>query len=111
MEMEQSKPVWTPEGNILYRFDTSFEADNDNFGNVVGGILEVFALEDGDPAEDNSNPAVAGTGFLSNFSFTITEPTASITLPVFDDLIQEPDQTFTYTLADGAGYIVKPRGQ
>ena len=98
----------TPEGNILYRFDTSFEADNDNFGNVVGGILEVFALEDGDPAEDNSNPAVAGTGFLSNFSFTITEPTASITLPVFDDLIQEPDQTFTYTLADGAGYIVNP---
>ena len=34
-----------------------------------GGILDVFALEDGDPAEDNSDPEAAGTGFLSNFSF------------------------------------------
>ncbi|MEM9816736.1 MAG: hypothetical protein AAF827_10095, partial [Cyanobacteria bacterium P01_D01_bin.6] len=98
----------TEEGNILYRFDTSFEADNENFGNVVGGTLEVFALEDGDPAEDNSDPAAAGTGFLSNFSFTITEPTASITLPVSDDLVQEADQTFTYTLAAGDGYTVDP---
>ncbi|MEL7039550.1 MAG: Ig-like domain-containing protein, partial [Cyanobacteria bacterium J06592_8] len=96
----------TAEGNLLYRFDTSFEADNDNFANVEGGILDVFALEDGDPAEDNSDPAAAGTGFLSNFSFTITEPTASITLPVLDDLLQEADQTFTYTLVDGVGYEV-----
>ncbi|MGB3533715.1 MAG: tandem-95 repeat protein [Microcoleaceae cyanobacterium] len=96
----------TAEGNVLYRFDTSFEADNDNFANIEGGILDVFALEDGDPAEDNSDPAAAGTGFLSDFSFTITEPTASITLPVSDDLIAEPDQTFTYTLVDGDGYEV-----
>jgi broad specificity phosphatase PhoE len=96
----------TEEGNLLYRFDTSFEADNENFGNIVGGILNVFALEDGDPAEDNSDPAAAGTGFLSNFSFTITESTASITLPVSDDLVQEADQTFTYTLAEGEGYTV-----
>ncbi|MEO0989225.1 MAG: calcium-binding protein, partial [Cyanobacteria bacterium J06639_14] len=96
----------TDDGNILYRFDTSFEPDNDNFGNVVGGTLEVFALEDGDPAEDNSDPEAAGTGFLSNFSFTLTESTASITLPVSDDLAQEADQTFTYTLVEGEGYEV-----
>ncbi|MEB3356617.1 MAG: DVUA0089 family protein [Synechococcales bacterium] len=96
----------TEEGNLLYRFDTSFEPDNENFGNVVGGILDVFTLEDGDPAEDNSDPAAAGTGFLSNFSFTITDPTASITLPVADDLVEEADQTFTYTLVEGKGYEV-----
>ena len=42
----------------------------------------------------------------ANFSFTITEPTASITLPVADDFVQEPDQTFTYTLVEGEGYTV-----
>ncbi|MBE9063506.1 Ig-like domain-containing protein [cf. Phormidesmis sp. LEGE 11477] len=94
----------TDEGNILYRFDTSFAPG----AGLVGGTLDVFSLEDGDPAEDNSDPAAAGTGFLSNFSFTITEANASITLPVSDDLVQEPDQTFTYTLADGEGYVVDP---
>ncbi|MDB9399133.1 Ig-like domain-containing protein [Microcystis aeruginosa CS-567/02-A1] len=96
----------TADGNIFYRFDTSFQADNPNFANIVGGVLDVFALEDGDPAEDNSDPAAAGTGFLSNFSFTITEPVASITLPVSDDILEEPDQTFTYTLVAGEGYTV-----
>ena len=94
----------TDDGNILYRFDTSFGPG----AGLVGGTLNVFSLEDGDPAEDNSDPAAAGTGFLSNFSFTITEPTASITLPVSDDLVQEVDQTFTYTLAEGDGYEVDP---
>ena len=98
----------TNEGNILYRFDTSFEPDNSNFGNIVGGSLNVFALEDGDPSETNSNPEAAGDGFLSNFSFTITEATASITLPVLDDVVQEDDVTFTYTLAPGAGYEINP---
>ena len=98
----------TDEGNILYRFDTSFEPDNSNFGNIVGGSLNVFALEDGDPSETNSNPEAAGDGFLSNFSFTITEATASITLPVLDDVVQEDDVTFTYTLAPGAGYEINP---
>ncbi|MGD1865427.1 MAG: calcium-binding protein, partial [Phormidesmis sp.] len=92
----------TDEGTILYRFDTSFGPG----AGLVGGTLDVFSLEDGDPAEDNSDPAAAGVGFLSNFSFTITEPTASITLPVSDDLVQEVDQTFTYTLAEGDGYEV-----
>ena len=92
----------TDEGTILYRFDTSFGPG----AGLVGGTLDVFSLEDGDPAEDNSDPAAAGTGFLSNFSFTITEPTASITLPVSNDLVQEVDQTFSYTLAEGVGYEV-----
>ncbi|MEL7225129.1 MAG: hypothetical protein AAGL17_09730, partial [Cyanobacteria bacterium J06576_12] len=92
----------TDDGTILYRFDTSFGPG----AGLVGGTLDVFSLEDGDPAEDNSDPAAAGTGFLSNFSFTITEPTASITLPVSDDLVQEVDQTFSYTLVGGEGYEV-----
>ncbi|ACB52381.1 hypothetical protein cce_3033 [Crocosphaera subtropica ATCC 51142] len=92
----------TDEGNIFYRFDTSFGPG----AGLVGGTLEVFSLEDGDPAQDNSDPEAAGIGFLSNFSFTITEPTASITLPVSDDILQEADTTYTYTLVEGDGYTV-----
>ena len=99
-------------GNIFYRFDRPFAngddtpvADNDF---IQGGILDLFAIEDGDPAEDNSDEATAGDAFLSNFSFTITEANASITIPVIDDILQEPDQTFTYTIADGDGYAVDP---
>jgi len=97
---------------IFYRFDRPFAngddepvADNDF---VQGGVLELFGLEDGDPAENNSDEAAAGTGFLSNFSFTITEANASITIPVIDDILEEADQTFTYTLAEGDGYSVDP---
>ena len=63
---------------------------------VTGGVLEQFALDD-DPSS---------SGFLSDFSFTITEPSASITLPVLDDFIEEADATFTYTLLDGDDYDV-----
>ncbi|MEL6351883.1 MAG: Ig-like domain-containing protein [Cyanobacteria bacterium J06627_28] len=90
--------------NVFYRFDTSFGPG----AGLEGGILDVFSLEDGDPAEGSSDPAAAGTGFLSNFSFIITDPTASITLPVSDDIVQEEDKTFSYTLVDGAGYTVDP---
>ncbi|MEO1387519.1 MAG: DUF4347 domain-containing protein [Cyanobacteria bacterium J06634_6] len=90
--------------NVFYRFDTSFGPD----AGIVGGTLDVFSLEDGDPDEGSSDPAAAGTGFLSNFSFTITEANASITLPVSDDIVQEEDKTFSYTLATGDGYTVDP---
>ncbi|MGD1919333.1 MAG: DUF4347 domain-containing protein [Pleurocapsa sp.] len=92
----------TDDGNIFYRFDTSFEPG----AGIEGGTLDVFSLEDGDPAEDNSDPAAAGTGFLSNFSFTILEENASITLPVSDDIVQEVDQPFSYALVAGDGYEV-----
>jgi len=91
-------------GNIFYRFDDAFVDPANGF--VVGGILDRFSLEDGDPAENNADPAAAGDAFLSNFSFTITEANASITIPVLDDIVEEPDQTFTYTLVDGDGYAV-----
>ncbi|MEM1367372.1 MAG: serine hydrolase [Cyanobacteria bacterium P01_H01_bin.15] len=90
--------------NIFYRFDTGLANPNNGF--VVGGILDVFSLEDGDPSEVNSNPDAAGDAFLSDFSFTITEPTASITFSVLDELLEEADQSFTYTLAEGEGYVV-----
>ncbi|MEB3356612.1 MAG: DUF4347 domain-containing protein [Synechococcales bacterium] len=93
-------------GNLLYRFDNGFAANAN--GNIVGGVLDRFSLEDGDPSETNSNPEAAGDGFLSNFSFTITEANASITIPVLDDIVEEPDQTFTYTLVDGDGYSIDP---
>ena len=80
-------------GNIFYRFDEDFV----NSDNIVGGILDPFSLEDGDPAENNSDPEAAGDAFLSSFSFTITENTASIRLPVLDDFVQEDDATFTYS--------------
>ena len=86
----------TEEGNVFYRFDTSFGPG----AGILGGVLGVFSLEDGDPDQENSDPEAAGTGFLSNFSFTITDPIASITLPVSNDLVQEADQTFTYTLVE-----------
>ncbi|MEO1621564.1 MAG: Calx-beta domain-containing protein, partial [Cyanobacteria bacterium J06632_3] len=88
--------------NVFYRFDTSFGPG----AGLTGGILEVFSLEDGDADEGLSDPAAAGTGFLSNFSFILTEANATITLPVSDDIVQEEDKTFTYTLADGDGYTV-----
>ncbi|MEO0518175.1 MAG: Calx-beta domain-containing protein [Cyanobacteria bacterium P01_A01_bin.116] len=88
--------------NVFYRFDTSFGPG----AGLTGGILQVFSLEDGDPAEGSSDPAAAGTGFLSNFSFILTDANASITLPVSDDIVQEEDQTFSYTLVDGDGYTV-----
>jgi len=91
-------------GNIFYRFDNGFVDPANGF--VVGGILDRFSLEDGDPAENNADPAAAADSFLSDFSFTITEANASITIPVLDDIIEEPDQTFTYTLVDGDGYAV-----
>ncbi|MEM7581397.1 MAG: DUF4114 domain-containing protein, partial [Cyanobacteria bacterium P01_A01_bin.80] len=91
-------------GEIFYRFDNGF-ANNTN-GNIVGGTLERFSLEDGDPSEAASNPEAAGDAFLSNFTFTITEPNASITIPVFDDLIEEADATYTYNLVNGDGYLV-----
>ncbi|MEO1433813.1 MAG: hypothetical protein AAFV71_33095, partial [Cyanobacteria bacterium J06633_8] len=50
-------------GEIFYRFDNGF-ANNDN-GNIVGGTLNRFSLEDGDPSESASNEAAAGTAFLS----------------------------------------------
>ncbi|MEM6752873.1 MAG: hypothetical protein AAF630_07890, partial [Cyanobacteria bacterium P01_C01_bin.38] len=92
------------DGETFNRFDKGLVNPENNF--VVGGTLELFSLEDGDPSETASNPEAAGDAFLSNFSFTITEPTASITIPVFDDLIQEMDVTYTYTLVEGDGYKV-----
>ena len=77
---------------LIYRFDAGV-ADS-----VVGGELDLFSLED-----DPTSP-----GFLSNFVFTITESTASITLPVLDDILEEADETFTYTLVDGEDYAVDP---
>ncbi|MEO1186987.1 MAG: calcium-binding protein, partial [Cyanobacteria bacterium J06636_27] len=74
--------------------------------NIVGGTLDRFSLEDGDPSETASDEAAAGNAFLSNFSFTITEPTASITIPVIDDLMEEADANYTYTLVEGDGYKV-----
>ncbi len=88
-------------GEIFYRFDKGLVADN-----VVGGELELFSLEDGDASESSANPAAAGDAFLSNFTFKITEASASITLPVFDDIVEEDDATFTYTLVAGEGYSV-----
>ena len=77
-------------GGTFNRFDKGLVRDN-----VTGGTLELFSLEDGDPSESASNPDAAGDAYLTNFSFTITEPTASITIPVFDDLIEEADATYT----------------
>ncbi|MDB9529335.1 Ig-like domain-containing protein [Oscillatoria sp. CS-180] len=84
------------------RFDenleTFFRFDQGVADTVTGGVLDLFAL-DGDPSSE---------GFLSNFVFTITESTASITTPVVDDILEEMDETFTYTLVDGEGYAVDP---
>jgi hypothetical protein len=46
-------------------------------------------------------------GFLSNLSFTIVQPRASLTFRVLDDLLEEADRSFTYTLIDGPGFGVQ----
>lgn len=71
------------EGNPFYRFDRNLE--------ITGGTLDVFSL-------DNSD--------VSSFTFTILEPTATIKFPVLDDVFEESDQTYTYTLEPGDGYEV-----
>jgi len=86
------------------RFDDNLEPSIFRFdegvaNSAVGGELDLFALDD-DPNSD---------GFFSDFSFTINEPTASLTFPVLDDVIEEEDATFTYTLADGEGFSVDPQ--
>ncbi|MEM6755260.1 MAG: calcium-binding protein, partial [Cyanobacteria bacterium P01_C01_bin.38] len=88
-------------GETFNRFDKGLVNNN-----VTGGTLELFSLEDGDPSETASNPDAAGDAYLTNFTFTITEPTASIDIPIFNDLIEEADATYTYTLVDGDGYTV-----
>ena len=77
---------------LIYFFETA------TIDNVTGGVLESEALED--------NPS--DPGFLSDFTFTITDSTASITLAVLDDVIDEADDSFTYTLLEGDGYEVNP---
>ena len=78
---------------LTWRFDSSV-ADT-----ATGGVLvRDTALED-----DPEDP-----GFLSDFVFTITSSIATVTYLVLDDILEEPDQTFTYTLADGADYDVDP---
>jgi Ca2+-binding RTX toxin-like protein len=45
---------------------------------------------------------------LSSFKFTILKPTASIQLPVLNDLIEEADQSYSYSLTSGSAYTVNP---
>ena len=65
---------------------------------VVGGELDSKAFN-----IDPDSP-----GFLSDFDFTITDANASITFQVLDDIIEEADETFTYTIASGDDYVVDP---
>ena len=76
-------------GEVFYRFDKGLVENG-----VTGGNLDLFALEDD----------------LSSFTFTITEPTATIAIPVLNDILEEPDQVFGYTLEAGTGYTVDPDG-
>jgi Ca2+-binding RTX toxin-like protein len=75
------------EGNLFWRFDRNLVQNG-----VTGGVLDLFALEDD----------------LSSFTFTILEPTATIVLPVLNDILEEPDRDYTYTLESGEGYQVDP---
>ncbi|MBD2252792.1 Ig-like domain-containing protein, partial [Nostoc parmelioides] len=75
------------EANVFYRFDRPLVETG-----VTGGTLDLFALETD----------------LSSFTFTILEPTATINLPVLNDILEESDATFTYTLQAGEGYTVDP---
>jgi hypothetical protein len=75
------------QGNVFYRFDRPLVETG-----VTGGRLDLFALE----------------ADLSSFTFTILEPTATIRLPVLNDILEESDATFTYTLEAGEGYTVDP---
>ncbi|MEM6790957.1 MAG: hypothetical protein AAF928_09650 [Myxococcota bacterium] len=74
--------------NLIRRFDRDLP--------ITGGDIGDFDI-DGDPESD---------GLWSDFNFTILEPTATLTWPVIDDIFEEDDVTFTYTLAPGDGYEV-----
>ena len=78
---------------LTWRFDSSVS------DNATGGILVRDTALEADPDDP---------GFLSDFVWTITNPIATVTYDVLDDILEEPDQTFTYTLADGPDYDVDP---
>jgi hypothetical protein len=65
---------------------------------ATGAVVDRETALENDP----SSP-----GFLSNIGFTIVQPRASLTFRVLDDLFEEPDRSFTYTLIDGAGFGVQ----
>ncbi|MEM9696189.1 MAG: hypothetical protein AAGA56_26830 [Myxococcota bacterium] len=76
--------------NLNWRFDDSVGES------AVGGDIGRGSME-----TDPDNP-----GFLSAFEFTITEATASVTFDVLDDILEEADQSVTYTVVEGDGYTV-----
>jgi Bacterial pre-peptidase C-terminal domain len=42
------------------------------------------------------------------FEFQLTKASATVAIPIFDDIVQEADRTFNYQILPGAGYTVSP---
>ena len=77
------------------------------------GALGEFVIfnEDGSPAVEFEGVAdfpLVGDGGGSSFLVTITEPTASLTLSVFEDGANEGIETLTFDLINGEVYEVAP---
>ncbi|MEM8777705.1 MAG: DUF4347 domain-containing protein [Cyanobacteria bacterium P01_G01_bin.49] len=86
-----------PPGGITIRVD----------GNLADGLSE-FDL--------NGATVTGGSGFTpdanqSGFALTITEPTATLRLPVRVDTVAEASKTLGFSLVSGQGYTVNPQRQ
>lgn len=78
----------------------------------VPGALGEFDIDGIDPATDitgtNGKFPEVGDAAGSSFFLTITEPEASITLPVFDDIVGEDVQELPFNIVNGELYEVDP---
>jgi len=79
---------------------------NDNEGIRSLTEFDVFNAELSEGIADFPTPADGDSGFF----ITLTQPTASITLPVLDDGADEDeaDEVFTFEVIDGEAYEVAP---
>ncbi|MEO0769504.1 MAG: hypothetical protein AAFY72_08725 [Cyanobacteria bacterium J06649_4] len=79
----------------------------------VFGALGQFDLNAANIGSTLSTTGISGVPEVGDagggsFLVTITEPTATITLNVFDDIVAEDPQDITFTLANGEMYEVDP---
>ena len=90
--------VTAPEGNAAVMFTVTLDAASSN------DVTVDYATSDGTATAGEDYTAVSGT-----LTVPAGETAAKISVPVLDDSLDEPDETFTLTLS-GAQNAVAPRG-
>lgn len=77
--------------------ESQFDANTGPSFAIEGSNVTVVGGEVGEVSND-----------LSSFEFTITQANASLSFPIFNDIISEENQSINFSLGTGAGYVVAP---